>query len=168
MAARLLAALFAVLLAGCGEERAVALKAGEPAPAFARELFAGGRVNFPADYRGRVVMLRFWADWCPYCRKEMAEIDPLWRRLEGRGLAVLAVNVAQDRDTVARFLAPLGIGYGVALDPEGSVARAYGVTSLPVTWLIGRDGRLRGKILGEASAEVFEARALALLGEGGG
>jgi cytochrome c biogenesis protein CcmG/thiol:disulfide interchange protein DsbE len=56
-----------------------------------------------------VVAIRFWADWCPYCRKEMAELQPVYARLHRRGLEILAVNVAQDADTARRFVEPLGI-----------------------------------------------------------
>lgn len=117
----------------------------------------------PSDFSGKVVALRFWADWCPYCRKEMTELQPVYARLHERGLEILAVNVAQDRDTVRRFIEPLGIRYPVLLDPEGATARAYGVNALPITWLLDRHGIVRGKIVGETTAEVFERQVVKLL-----
>lgn len=155
----------ALLLNGCGEEGSPPPETGQPAPAFQAENLAGARVAVPAGYAGRVLAIRFWADWCPYCRKEMAELQPVYERLRGRGLEILAVNVAQDRDTVSRFVAPLGIGYPVLLDPEGTVARGYGVKALPVTWLVDRRGVVRGKIVGEATPEVFAAKVTELLDE---
>lgn len=157
--------LCCALLAGCGGEAAKSPANGEPAPTFEAKTLAGGQIRLPADYAGKVVALRFWADWCPYCRKEMAELGPVHARLRGRGLEILAVNVAQDRDTVRRFVAPLGIAYPVLLDPEGEVARSYGVQALPVTWLLDRRGMVRSKIVGEATAAVFEARVSELLDE---
>lgn len=136
---------------------------GEPAPAFQAETLAGARMTVPGALAGKVVAIRFWADWCPYCRKEMADLQPVYAHLHGRGLEILAVNVAQDRDTARRFAEPLGIRYPILLDPEGATARAYGVQALPVTWLVDRHGMVRGKIVGEAAPEVFEAQVGALL-----
>jgi cytochrome c biogenesis protein CcmG, thiol:disulfide interchange protein DsbE len=159
-----LVALF--LLAGCGGDSARPPAIGEAAPAFQAEALAGGRVDVPGDYARQVLAVRFWADWCPYCRKEMGELEPVYRRLHGRGLEILAVNVAQDRETVGRFTASLGIGYPVLLDVEGAAARAYGVKTLPVTLLLDRRGIVRGRIVGEATPEVFEARVGELLDGG--
>lgn len=155
----------ALLLTGCGDEEIPPPENDRPAPTFKAETLAGGRVAVPGDYAGKVLAIRFWADWCPYCRKEMAELQPVYARLRGRGLEILAVNVAQDRDTVRRFTAPLGIDYPVLLDQEGAVARGYGVKSLPVTWLVDRRGVVRGKIVGEAAPAVFEAKVSELLDE---
>jgi peroxiredoxin len=154
-----------VFLAACGEEAALSPANGGPAPAFEATTLEGKVARVPADHAGKVVALRFWADWCPYCRKEMTGLQPVYARLRGQGLEILAVNVAQDRETEARFVAPLGIGYPVLLDPEGAVARRYGVKALPVTWLVDRRGVVRGKIVGEAAPEVFSARVSELLDE---
>ena len=154
---------FLLLLAGCGGDTRPPPRNGEPAPAFSAETLAGGRVAVPGDYAGRVLALRFWADWCPYCRKEMAELQPVYTRLRGQGLEILAVNVAQDRASVRRFVEPLGIAYPLLLDPDGATARAYGVKALPITWLLDRRGVVRGKIVGEATPEVFEKQVGELL-----
>ncbi|MDP2433670.1 MAG: TlpA disulfide reductase family protein [Pseudomonadota bacterium] len=154
------------LLAGCGGDSAQPPNNGEAAPTFQAPNLAGNQVKVPSDFSGKVVALRFWADWCPYCRKEMTELQPVYARLHERGLEILAVNVAQDRDTVRRFIEPLGIRYPVLLDPEGATARAYGVNALPITWLLDRQGVVRGKIVGEATAEVFEKTVQRLLDQG--
>jgi peroxiredoxin len=161
---RIAGALFVILLlAACGGPDTPAPVNGRPAPAFQLNSLAGDAVSLPADLAGKVVAVRFWADWCPYCRKEMAELQPVYIRLHGRGLEILAVNVAQDADTVRRFVEPLGIGYPVLLDTDGATARAYGVKALPITWLVDARGLVRGKIVGEATPEVFERKVLELL-----
>jgi cytochrome c biogenesis protein CcmG/thiol:disulfide interchange protein DsbE len=143
-----------LLLAGCGQE-APKLRNGDPAPAFDLERLSGGRIALPDDLAGQVVAVRFWADWCPYCKDEMTELEPVYERLAERGLRIVAVNVAQDRKTAERFVRRIAISYDVALDPEAEVANAYGVIGLPTTFFVDRDGTVHGKILGESDAAVF-------------
>ncbi len=155
----LLAALF---LVACGEE-APKLQNHQPAPAFALRDLDGKIWNFPQDFQSQVVVVRFWADWCPFCAPEMRDIEPIQQELLDQGLRVLAVNVRQDRDTAARFIAKLGISYSVLLDEDGALARQYGVTGLPTTYFIDRSGRLHTRILGEAPTQLFDKLVRELL-----
>ena len=153
---RFLTALtLAMTLAGCGEAPPQ-LEKGQEAPAFTLQRLEEGALSFPADLRGQVVALRFWADWCPFCESEMRDIEPVYAGYRDRGLQVLAVNVRQDRKTAARFIEGLGISYPVLLDTEGSVARDYGVSGLPTTFFVDREGRIATRILGESTPAVFE------------
>lgn len=152
----------AMLLSGCGEETPMLAK-GEPTPPFALVTLSGHKVALPADVRGQVVAVRFWADWCSFCKGEMRALEPIYRAYRDRGLRLLAINVRQDRKTAAAFVAPLGITYEVLLDEDGEVARAYGVSGLPTTFLLDRQGRLVARILGESTPEVFEQLVKGLL-----
>jgi peroxiredoxin len=156
----LLAAVW--LLAGC-EGVPPAVRNGDPAPVFELQPLGGAQVRFPDDYRGQVVAIRFWADWCPYCRDEMVDIEPVYRKYRDQGLRVLAINVRQSDAVAAAFVQQLGISYAVLLDLEGSVARAYGVLGLPTTFFIDRQGTLRARILGESTAEAFDGIVAELL-----
>jgi cytochrome c biogenesis protein CcmG, thiol:disulfide interchange protein DsbE len=153
------------LLGACGTDSPPPPENGRPAPSFQAVDLTGNPVSVPGDYPGKVLAVRFWADWCLYCRKEMAELQPVYAHLRGRDLEILAVNVAQDRETVRRFVTRLGIAYPVLLDPEGAIARGYGVKALPVTVLLDRRGVVRGRIVGEASPQVFEDKVTGLLNE---
>ena len=144
-----------LLLSGCSEQTAQ-LENGRPAPAFELPDLSGRPVRFPDDLKGKITAIRFWADWCPFCRQEMADLEPVYRKYRDRGLRILAVNVRQERDTAARFVAGLGISYDTLLDGEGEVARSYGVTGLPTTYFIDPKGILRARILGESTPQVFE------------
>ncbi|MEI7614791.1 MAG: TlpA disulfide reductase family protein, partial [Betaproteobacteria bacterium] len=137
-----------LLLAACGKSDTPAAQNGQPASPFELSRLSGGTLAVPGGVAGKVVAIRFWADWCPYCRKEMTGLQPVYARLHERGLEILAVNVAQDVDTVRHFVDPLGIDYPVLLDTDGATARAYGVKALPITWLVDRHGVVRGKIVG--------------------
>jgi len=143
-----------VLLAGCGDE-APRLTTGEPTPAFTLERLTGGSLHFPDELRCKVVAIRFWADWCPFCEGEMRDLEPIYRRHRDEGLVILAINVRQDRDRAAAFVEKLGIDYEVLLDSDGETARSYGVTGLPTTFLLDHDGRLHARIVGESTPDLF-------------
>lgn len=151
-----------LLLAGCGGEPPQLAK-GEPPPPFALTALQGGPVSLPADLQDQVVVVRFWADWCPFCEGEMRSIEPVYRAYKDQGLRLLAVNVRQDAKAAAAFVEPLGISYEVLLDEDGAVARAYGVSGLPTTFFLDRQGRLVTRILGESTPEVFEDLVKGLL-----
>ena len=93
----------------------------------------------------------------------MRDIQPVYRRYRDQGLVILAVNVRQDRATAERFINKLGICYDILLDLDGSVARAYGVSGLPTTFIVDRTGRLHTKIIGESTPELFEQLVRELL-----
>jgi peroxiredoxin len=143
------------LLAACGSELP-GIKTDAPAPAFTLERLDGSPVRFPEQYRGQVVALRFWADWCPYCYGEMKALEPVYRRRHPEGLIILAVNVMQPPEIVQRFVDELGLSYEIALDRQGEVMRRYQVMGLPVTFIIDRQGIVRSRIIGESTPEVFE------------
>lgn len=103
--------------------------------------------------KGKVVLLRFWADWCPYCRYEMPVIEKYYRRLNQEGFIVLAVNVKQSAQVAESFTAQLDITFPIPLDPEGGLARRYGVYAIPTNFLIDRQGIIREILIGEVFRE---------------
>ena len=103
--------------------------------------------------RGKVVLLRFWADWCPYCRYEMPIIDKYYRKLKKEGFLVLAVNVKQSPEVALAFTAQLDISFPVPLDPDGKIAKRYGVYGIPTNFLIDREGTIREILVGEVFKE---------------
>jgi peroxiredoxin len=145
----------ALLLTGCGADTQQ-IPNGAPPPGFTLPRLEGGKARFPQDYQGQVVMIRFWADWCPFCKGEMTALEPVYQRLREQGLHILAVNVRQDAQTAGDFVRKLGISYQTLLDASGEVARAYGVQGLPTTFFVGRDGTLHSRILGESTPELTE------------
>jgi peroxiredoxin len=149
-------------LFGCSSERPQ-LARGTPAPPFSAKSLQGRAVEVPSGVAGQVVAVRFWADWCRFCEKEMAEIEKVYQELSGRGLRVLAVNVGQDRQTAQRFVERLGLSYTTLLDPESKTARNYGVIGLPTTFFIDRQGLIHSKILGESDASMFRQAVEPLL-----
>jgi cytochrome c biogenesis protein CcmG, thiol:disulfide interchange protein DsbE len=156
-------AFSALLLASCSAD-SPQLANGTPAPSFSLERLGGGTAKFPEDYRGQLVAIRFWADWCPFCKSEMTALEPVYQRLKDLGFRILAVNVRQDAETASTFVRGLGISYETLLDSTGEVARAYGVQGLPTTFFVDKTGILRARILGESSPEVTERMVKDLMG----
>ncbi len=153
---RAVAALAVLLVAASCGEPTPQLQSGAPPPPFRLASLGGGELAFPAQTAGQIVAIRFWADWCPFCESEMTQLEPVYRKYRDRGLRILAINVRQDADTARRFVGRLGVSYETLLDSDGRVARTYGVLGLPTTFFVDREGRLKGKIIGESTPEVFE------------
>jgi peroxiredoxin len=152
-----------LLLAACTGEPPPKVSRGDTPPAFETVRLDGTRVQFPADFAGKPVVIRFWADWCKYCEGEMKDIEAVLKRHQAGAIEVLAVNAGQDRATVAAFVGKLGIGYPALLDEDAAIARRYGVVGLPTTYFIGRDGRVAAKQVGEMTAAAFEQRVAELV-----
>ena len=104
-----------------------------------------------ADYRGKVVLVNFWATWCGPCRDEMPSIQELKDKLAGKPFVVLAVNLDEPESRIRKFLSQMKVklDFPVLLDPEREVARAWGARILPASYVIGADGKIRYSLVGE-------------------
>ena len=121
---------------------ALGAAAGAPAPPFELPRADGGSDSL-ASYAGRVVLLHFWATWCPPCRRELPALAALRAALGAEGLTVLAISVdAGSPEAVERFAAARAPGLAVLLDPREEVARRYGVGAYPTSVVIDRSGRV--------------------------
>ena len=121
---------------------------GGPAPALALQDI-DGRSHVLSSYRGSVVLINFWATWCEPCRQEMPSIQRLREKLSGRPFVVLAVNLDEPEARVRQFLKRTGLELPVLLDPNKKAAREWGVRLLPVTYIVGKDGRVRYRLVGD-------------------
>ena len=117
------------------------------APDFATEDAAGNRVS-SRSFRGRVVLLNFWATWCPPCRLEMPSMERLYGEFRGRGLEIVAVNFMEPRELVQAFAREQNLTYPMLLDRRSDIAERYGVLRLPETVVIGRRGEVIAKTTG--------------------
>lgn len=102
-----------------------------------------------ADYRGKVVLVNFWATWCAPCREEMPSIERLRASLEGKRFVVLAVNLAEPEARIRKFLEAVPVGFPVLLDRDTSTTRAWQARLLPATYIVGLDGAIRYRQVGE-------------------
>ena len=127
-----------------------------------------GRAHALEDYRGKVVLINFWATWCEPCRAEMPSINKLRASLAGQPFAVLAVNLGENEQRIRRFMAQVPLDFTVLLDRDSAAAKAWRARVLPASFLVGPDGRVRYAVIGEYDWEQDAARkaVLALLPQG--
>lgn len=148
------------LFAGCtSKEKEVA---SEAAPDFTLQDISGKKVRL-ADLKGRVVMLEFWATWCPPCRAEIPAIERLHTQYGGKGLTILAIALDEGGwDGVKAFAADRKISYAVLQGTE-DVSSKYMVRLIPSTFLIDKEGNIRKRYMGGGSNEALEQEIKALL-----
>jgi peroxiredoxin len=116
------------------------VKVGEPAPDFSA-LDLSNRMVSLADYRGqKVVLLDFWATWCPPCRMEMVDLQTLQDKFKDRDFEILSLNQGEAADVVKQFITAKKYGFHVLLDSDGQVAAKYGVRAIPDLVLVDKNG----------------------------
>jgi len=121
---------------------------GGPAPKLALQDLEG-RLHALEDYRGKVVLINFWATWCDPCRAEMPALNKLRASLAGHPFAVLAVNLAESEGRVRRFMEQVPLDFPVLLDRDSGAAKAWKARVLPVSFVVDAEGRIRYSALGE-------------------
>ena len=123
----------------------------------------GAPVRIPESVKGKVAILHFWQMGCSSCKLEMPAMDTLYKQYRRKGLEILAVNVGQKKETVRTFAAELGVSYPLLIDPEEKASRLFGVTDVPRTYVIDRNGIVRYRIFGGATPETLKKLILSLL-----
>ena len=121
-----------------------------------------GKAYSLAALKGKVVMVNFWATWCPPCRKEMPDMEKLYQRFQKQGLVILGIS-DEERDTVTKFLADKGYTYPILLDPGRNANTAFGVEGIPKTFVFDREGKLAAQSIDMRT----EAQFLKLLKQAG-
>ncbi|MED4603771.1 redoxin family protein [Paenibacillus validus] len=150
----LAAAVYALVQSGTRE--AGTIRPGGQAPDFSIIGLDGSAVKL-SDYRGKDVLLNFWASWCGPCVSEMPRMNEAYRT-GMPGVEIVAVNVGESRGTVSEFASRQGLAFPVLLDPSGEAARSYQIVGLPTSILIDSDGCIVSVVPGEmaGSGQVKE------------
>jgi cytochrome c biogenesis protein CcmG/thiol:disulfide interchange protein DsbE len=125
----------------------------------------GGKIVRLNDLRGQVVLVNLWATWCPPCIAEIPDLAATYNAHKNEGFVILGVDDAEQKETVAGYLARQPLPYPVLLDPDSRVARAYSTDFLPASFLIDRRGVLRASLPGQNSRDKLEAAIKPLLAE---
>lgn len=125
---------------------------GGPAPNFELET-VDGQVTRLSNFKGRFVILNFWATWCAPCIKEMPELQKAHRHFKEKGIEIVAINFAESKASVNKFAENNRLSFPILLDRFGSTSEKYKVLNLPVTYFITPDGIIRDKIYGGGITE---------------
>lgn len=121
---------------------------GESAPDFTLKDMRGEEVTLSA-LKGKVVLVNFWATWCPPCRQEMPSMEKLYHHFEGQGFEMLAINVEENGpEAVEKFLQDKSHSFPILFDPDARAQLLYGVSKYPETFVVNRDGVVVEHVVG--------------------
>lgn len=130
------------------QKPAAAVELDIEAPDFSLRTVAGDAVSL-SDFRGKVVLLNFWATWCPPCKAEMPSMEAVYQMLKDEGLVILAVNAEPNgARVVPAFLEKNPYTFPILLDDQGVVQQLYGVYKFPETFIIRKDGTIDDRVIG--------------------
>lgn len=122
---------------------------------FEIETFDGESLRL-SDMQGKVVVLNFWASWCPPCRWEMPFFEEMHQQYKDQDVVFLGVTISDTLENVQEFAESVGVTYPNGLDATGEIARNYNVVSLPTTFFIGRDGGIERRLSSAANEGVLK------------
>ena len=123
------------------------VKQGDDAPNFTLPALKGKDISL-SDFRSRVVVLNFWATWCPPCVEEMPSLETFAEQMKPFGVTVLGVSVDHDPEALQKFVADAQITFPIARDTGQAVASRYGTSKFPETYVIDSEGRIAEKLIG--------------------
>jgi len=122
-----------------------------------------GQLLTSDSLKGRVVLVNFWATWCPYCRKEKPVIDSFWKDTRSRGFEVISISVDDPPEKIAAWMQDKGYAF-MAAPTNASVAAAFGnVASVPTSFIVDADGHIRHKVAGQLHTARLEKLVTPLL-----
>jgi peroxiredoxin len=139
-------------LSATGKER---LEVGDKAPDFQLQTLDGKVVKL-SDYHGKVVLINFWATWCQPCRTEMPDLQKVYESWRGRGLEVLAVNIAETPVAVQAFKKELGLTFPILLDSQKEVTKLYKVGPIPTSFFVDESGKIIRIFQGQMNRNQME------------
>lgn len=157
--------VLAIVVGGCSgqpPEGAKALpvaKVGSPAPDFELQ-DTNGKIWKLSDLKGQVIFVNFWATWCPPCREEMPSMQELYEAMPRERFKMLTILSNDDPTLAVNFIAKVGATFPVLLDPLSKTSNAYGLTGVPETYIVDKQGILRQKYLGPRNWSSSEAKQL--------
>ncbi len=130
----------------------------QPAPPLALPSLAGPGVDL-GQLRGKVVLVNFWAVWCPPCRKEMPSMSRLMSKMDGRPFTILGVNEGESPEEINAFLRQVPVNFPILLDREGELLKSWKVFAFPTSYVVDKRGNLRLGLFGSIEWDSPEAVA---------
>jgi cytochrome c biogenesis protein CcmG/thiol:disulfide interchange protein DsbE len=161
-------AVVGLLVFGLLSKGSSGVAVGDPAPTAALPRLEGGGSQSLAAYRGRWVLVNFWASWCPPCRAEAPALEEFQRRLHGPRFTVLGIDSRDLSDDGRAFVRRYGLSYPQLRDADGGVSHDYGTTGLPESYLVDPQGTVRLHSVGQVDEEYLRNEVEPLLSGGKG
>jgi cytochrome c biogenesis protein CcmG, thiol:disulfide interchange protein DsbE len=113
-------------------------------------------VIIPADFKEKVLILHFWASWCPTCRGEMAALEAVFRKYKDKGVIPCSIGIGEKKESALSYMKNMTISYPVLLDPDSLTRRLFGISGIPTYYLLDRRAVIRRKILGQAGKSGWD------------
>ena len=158
----LILAIAVVACSGPGAGASQGINVGNRAPDFTLEALDGTRVSLQ-DHRGKVILINFWATWCPPCRAEIPDIEAAFKARQDEGFLVLGINVEEARAIVTPFVNAFEMSYPVLLDESGRLLQTYRAQGLPMSVIIDQDGVIQARHVGFLTAADLDRYLAELL-----
>jgi peroxiredoxin len=138
-----------ILLAGTGQQEGLASGPGRPpAPPLDLVDSSGDRIRL-SDFRGKALIVNFWATWCLPCRAEMPSMERAWHAVKDEGIGVIAVNVGDNPNSLSQLSMEHLLSFPLPMDQDFTVVKAWPVKGLPTTFVVDTEGRLAYQAMGE-------------------
>ena len=151
------------LIASCEQQKGVSDGEVELSLAknFSLESLKGNGEISLEDFKGKPVVVNFWATWCGPCKQEIPFFEKIWREYKDKGVIFIGIDVMDDKDSAIKFIDKLGVSYINLYDPSGKTSNSYRVVALPATFFIDKDGNIAvkhyGSFLGNEAEKEFKS-----------
>jgi len=131
-----------IIDARAGDQNVQKITTNQPAPLAPNFTLKdlSGKTRSLKDYRGKIVLLNFTTTWCPYCKKDIPNLKKLHTSMKGKNFELISIYVAESAKKVAPFAEKYSLPYTILVDPEGSVARTYGIRGVPTKIVVAKSG----------------------------
>ena len=140
-------------------QMAYAAKVGDEAPSFRARTLDGSQTVSNEDLKGKVIFVDFWASWCTPCLKSLPEFEHLQSSFSGRDdVVVLAINLDENPKDATKFISGLDVTYKILADTDGTIPESFGVSTMPSSYVIDKDGVIRFVHKGYKSGDVSKIK----------
>ncbi len=145
------------LISGCSRGKGsdtAGVSIGSKAPDFSLVDLSGQKVELK-DFKGKGVLVNFWATWCYPCREEMDDLKASYDKFRDKGIVIIGINIKESKDIVKKMTDSFNITYPILLDSDGKISEAYNIFGVPSSFFIDNDGTIRDVVLGEMTEDMI-------------
>ena len=148
---------FLTLISGCSRGKGpdtAGVSVGSKAPNFSLIDLSGQKVELK-DFKGKAVLVNFWATWCFPCREEMDDLKASYDKYRDKGMVIIGINIKESKNVVKKMTDSFNITYPILLDSDGKISEAYNIFGVPSSFFIDKDGIIKDVVLGEMTEDMI-------------